>query len=290
LAYYTAWFGAKAFAEWWEYGRAVPSVRGAGSWKGPLWGSWPWVERGRFFTFVSVAAPLLYLVAAVRVAGAAASAITSEHEEDTWVSLTTSDLTGCEIILAKLVGALMRGVRLAEVVIALAVVGAILGPVHLLAIPALILALVAFGWFAAALGVWVSIQLRSTWRAQFLTVASLLLFNIAGQGIANTLSRPGFAPLVWPGFTPYEISKLVFDRYLLDRLADTEWPQVWRIRDIDNGPGWLAIFSILSLVGYTMLAAALTWDSLRRFRIAAGRARRPRHPHPALAGSGVKSV
>ena len=61
--------------------------------------------------------PLIYLVAVVRVAGAAASAITSEHEEDTWVSLTTTDLTGREIILAKLAGALMRGVRLAEVIL-----------------------------------------------------------------------------------------------------------------------------------------------------------------------------
>ena len=61
------------------------------------------------------------------------------------------------------------------------------------------------------------------------------------------LSRQGFAPMVWPGFTPYEISKLVFDRYFFERLADTQWPQVWRVRDIDDGPGWLAIFSILSL-------------------------------------------
>ena len=82
--------------------------------------------------------------------------------------------------------------------------------------PALIVALAVFGWFAAALGVWISIQLRSTWRAQFLTISSLLLVNIAGQGIANTLSRRGFAPMVWPGFTPYEISKLVFDRDFLD--------------------------------------------------------------------------
>ncbi len=284
LAYCSVRFGAPAFAEWWDHGRAVPSFHRAGFWNSPVWRGSPWVERGRFFTFLGVAAPLLYLVAVVRVAGAAASAITSEHEEDTWVNLTTSDLTGSEIMLAKLVGALMRGVRLAEVVVALAVFGVILGPVHLLAVPALIVALAAFGWFAAALGVWVSIQLRSTWRAQFLTIASLLLVNIAGQAIANFLPRHGFAALVWPGFTPFEISKLVFDRYFFDQLADAEWPQVWRIRDIDNGPGWLAIFSILSLAGYTMLAAALTWDLLRRFRIAAGRAQRPRRPHRAWAG------
>ena len=132
-------------------------------------------------------------------------------------------------------------------------------------------------------GIWVSIQLRSTSRPQFLTISSLLLINILGQGIANVLSRRGFAPMLWPGFTPYEISKLVFDRDFFQRLADVHWPNVWRVRDIDDGPGWQAIFSILSLVGYPMLAAALTWDSLRRFEIVAGRARRRRQPHPASA-------
>ena len=52
--------------------------------------------------------PLLYLVGIVTVAGAAAAAITSEHEEDTWVSLTATDLTGREIVLAKLLGPLRR--------------------------------------------------------------------------------------------------------------------------------------------------------------------------------------
>jgi hypothetical protein len=40
------------------------------------------------------------------VAGAAAASITSEHEEDTWVSLTTTDLTGQEIIFSKIFGAI----------------------------------------------------------------------------------------------------------------------------------------------------------------------------------------
>jgi hypothetical protein len=268
LAYYSFWFAGNALVEWWEDGVY-------------LWGNSNRVERERFHEFVHIVVPLIYLVAVVRVAGAAASAITSEHEDDTWVSLTTTDLYGREIVLAKLFGALKRGGRLAAVVMALAIVGAIVRSIHVYAIPALIVGLAVFGWFAAALGIWVSIQLRSTWRAQFLTVSSLLLINVAGQGIANILSRQGFAPMIWPGFTPYEISKLVFDRYFLLRLAETHWPHVWWVRDIDDGPGWQAIFSILSVVGYATLAAALTWDALRRFEIVAGRARRPGRPHLA---------
>jgi ABC-type transport system involved in multi-copper enzyme maturation permease subunit len=277
LAYYSARYGLPALAEWWEHGRDLPTVPRTVPWyaRPPSW-----VQRWRFYNFAYVAAALLYLVAAVRVAGAAASAFTSEHEEDTWVNLTTTDLTATEVVLAKLIGALRRGAWLAGVAVALAIAGVIVGPVHFLAIPALIVALVAFGWFAAALGVWVSIQLRSTWRAQFLTISGLLLINLAGQGIINTASRRGYAPLIWPGFTPYEISKLVFDPYYFGRLADLPWPQLWRIRDLDDGPAWLAVLSLASLAGYPTLAALLTWDSLRRFPIAAGRARRPGHPHP----------
>ena len=72
--------------------------------------------------FLRVVAPLVYVVAVVGVAGAAAAAITSEHEEDTWVSLTATDLTGREILFAKLRGALERGRRLAEVILILAVI------------------------------------------------------------------------------------------------------------------------------------------------------------------------
>ena len=69
--------------------------------------------------------------------------------------------------------------------------------------------MVVYASAAAALGIWISVQLRSTWRAQFLTMASLLLINVFGQGLLNMLSRFGYAPQLWPGFTPYEISKLV---------------------------------------------------------------------------------
>jgi hypothetical protein len=163
-------------------------------------------------------------------------------------------------------------------VLLLAGFGVLVRSVDLLALPALIAALAAFGWFAAALGVWVSIQLRSTWRAQFLTIACLLLINVVGQGLANALNRHGYAPMVWAGFTPYELSKLVFDPYVLRSPPEIRWPAFWWLRDINDGPGWLAIFSIVSLIGYPMLAAALTWDALRRFSIVAGRARRPRRP------------
>ncbi len=147
-------------------------------------------------------------------------------------------------------------------------------------LPAALLALLVYGWFAAALGAWISIQLRSTWRAQFLTIAGLLLVNVVGQGILNMLSPHGFAPQLWPGFTPYEVSKLIVGPDILERLSRTDWPRFWRIWDLDEGLGWLTIFSIMSLLIYMIVAALFTWDTMRRFEIVAGRARRSRGTGP----------
>jgi hypothetical protein len=214
------------------------------------------------------------MLAILAIAAVAAAAITSEHEEDTWVSLTSTDLTGREIVFAKLRGALKRGHRLAAVIIVLALAGVVAGSIQILSLPALIVALAVYGWFAAALGVWISLQLRSAWRAQFLTIASLFLLNVSGQGILNMISRFGFAPQVWPGFTPYEISKLFFDPHIIRHLTEESWPTVWRISSVDNGFAWLMIFSVASLLGYASLASLLTWHALRRFDVVAGRARR----------------
>jgi ABC-type transport system involved in multi-copper enzyme maturation permease subunit len=266
LAYYAVWFGRDAFLEVWQFGYG---------------GRMDWTTvaaRGQFYVFLRGVVPLLYLVGIVTGAGAAAAAITSEHEEDAWVSLTATDLTGREIVLAKLLGSLARARRLWAVLGLLIIAGVGADSLHWLTLPVLALVLAVFGWFAAALGVWVSIQLRSTWRAQFLTIASLLLANVAGQGIINMLSIRGFAPQLWPGFTPYEVGKLVMNTDILQRLSQTSWPHLSRFWDLDDGLGWLTIFSIISLMAYAVLAAILTWDALRRFEIVAGRARRGKLP------------
>jgi ABC-2 family transporter protein len=265
LVYYSCWFAALAIGEMWVNGYHHAAINYTSH-----------RHRWELLLFVRVVAPLLYVVAVVGVAGAAAATITSEHEEDTWVSLTATDLTGREILFAKLRGALERGRRLAEVILILAVSAAVAGSIDVLSIPALIVSLTVYGYFAAVLGLWISLQLRSTWRAQFLTIASLLLINVTGQGALNMMSRLGFAPLVWPGFTPYEISKVFFEPQVVRLLADSSWPYSWRISAIDDGAAWQMIFTVLSLLGYTAFAALLTWHGLRRFEVIAGRARRTR--------------
>jgi ABC-type transport system involved in multi-copper enzyme maturation permease subunit len=266
LLYYATWYALMAYEEVRQYG-----YEWNGGWQAQQY-------RWRFYSLLTLDVPFLYLVGLLTVAGAAASSISSEHEDDTWTSVTSTDLTGREIVLAKLCGSLWRARRLGAVLALLIMAGVGVGSLHYLSLPALVLAIPVYGWFAAALGVWISLQLRSTWRAQFLTIALLLLINVAGQGIVNMLSRFGIAPQVWPGFTPYEVAKFVMDPHFFLKFQGVHWPRFWRLWDIDDGPAWLAIFSILSLIGYTILATLLTLDALRRFEIVAGRARRGRVP------------
>jgi hypothetical protein len=265
LVYYAFWFASMAILEMWDSGFLLSSVDFARS-----------VHRRELAAFLHFVVPLLYVLGVLAVAGAAAAAITSEHEDDTWVSLTTTDLTGREILFAKLRGALGRGRRIAEVILLLALVGATAGSIDALSLPALCVALPVYGWFAAALGVWFSLQLRSTWRAQFLTVAGLIFVNVLGQGFLNALWKFGLAPQVWPGFTPREISQILFAPEIANRLANTSWPISWWFSAIDDGLAWQTILSALSVLGYTGFAALLTWNALRRFEGVAGRARRAR--------------
>ena len=109
---------------------------------------------------IRIVVPLLYVAGILSVAGAAAASITSEHEDDTWTSLTATDLTPREIVLAKLLGALWRLRGIAVVIFLLTSVGCFVGSVHPLSLPILALSLLIYGWFAAALGIWISLQLR----------------------------------------------------------------------------------------------------------------------------------
>ena len=80
--YYTVWYAMTAFAEMWEYGYLHASTITSGD-----------CIAINSYRFIRIVVPLLYLVGILAVAGAAAAAVTSEHEEDTWVSLTSTDLT-----------------------------------------------------------------------------------------------------------------------------------------------------------------------------------------------------
>jgi ABC-type transport system involved in multi-copper enzyme maturation permease subunit len=261
--YYAIWFGLMAFLERRDQGDPSTGF------------NWYWApERMKFYLFLRSVMPLVYLVGIFSVAGAAAASVTSEHEEDTWTSLTSTDLTGREIILSKLAGALWRPRGVVLVILLTALAGVVAGSLHPLSLPALGISLAIYGLFGAAFGVWISLHLRSTWRAQFLTISGLLLINIAGQAILSNVRW--LAPMLWPGFTPYEISKTLLSPNIRQEWLNHLGSGILNIPALDDGLVWMTIFGILSLTCYLAGAIALTLLSLRKFEAVAGRARHRR--------------
>jgi hypothetical protein len=272
LAYYTIRHGALAIEECWKYGHGPTRVQATPY--GLPSSNWQATERESFYDFLVVAMPLIYLVGALAVATSGASAITTEREDHTWASLTTTELSGSEIIQAKQLGALQQGRRFAAMIMLLVAAGTAVGSVHALAIPALTIALAIYAWFAAALGVWISLQVQATWRAQFLTIALLLLINVLGQFLLNLHADLHVAPRIWMAFTPVVIGQLVFEPRFLQDLTAAPWFDAAQISTLDAGLRWQTIFSVLSPAAYGVLALALTWLAGRSFDTTAGRAQR----------------
>ena len=105
LAYNTYWLASLAIREIWDSGN-LPHTNYAA-----------WVNRMAFMWFLRGVVPLVFFIGILGVAGTAAASITSEHEEDTWVSLTSTDLTAREIIFAKMLGSMKRGLIFGGVIV-----------------------------------------------------------------------------------------------------------------------------------------------------------------------------
>ena len=190
-----------------------------------------WANRNAFMWFLRGVVPLIYVVGILGVAGAAAASITSEHEEDTWVSLTATDLTGREIVFAKMVGAMKRGLMFGGVIVFLAILGAFVGSISPLSIP------------PADSGNG-GLRLRRR-GARALDLASTPLHLASpvpdhGMPAAHQRLRPRACSICCPdsGLLPSSgqdsrltrSSKLVLDSQFIEQLPVAQWPRSWRFQ------------------------------------------------------------
>ena len=245
----------------------------------PTWST----QQQRFFFgyFVSSTIPLIFTLGLLGVATRAAASITSEHEGDTWTSLTATVLTPREIVFAKMAGAFKPAVKFLGIMLVIALMGEVVGSIHWVTLPLIMIESVIFMLFAASFGIWISMSLKSTWRAQFLTVGLLFLIGMIGQTALN-LSRD-FAPPLWPGFYPMEIERSILEPDAIQRFlkADHYWsdlrPDLIGATDLS-----LIVLGVLSPFFYGGLSVVLTFFAIRGFDRAAGRPRRPRFPKSVL--------
>jgi ABC-type transport system involved in multi-copper enzyme maturation permease subunit len=190
LLYWTVSFAIPAAIEAWRFGYAPTSG--------------PYSSRDEFTMFLRVCCTILCTLAALGATTAGGNAFTSEKEEDTWTSLVATPLDPWEIVRAKLFGSVWKASPFLLVAAALASVGLVCGSVHPVAYLTLVVEAVTFVGFGAALGCYLSLRSKTTWRAQTTAVA---IWMVANGGYSACIcpflrSAPRVSVLFFAGCTP----------------------------------------------------------------------------------------
>ena len=198
------------------------------------------------------------------VAGASASSVTLEREADTWVSLTSTPLTGGQILRAKVIGAVWNQRGFAAVMVflwILAILSAV-SPIQVFISVALVGLLT---WLVAAVGILASLRATNTSKAIATTIAALFLLN--GYPILLFLGFRGSLP--WDssfnllGFMP----RLAVAPLVSNRLNGGPW--WWNSADTSELVAvpltYVPIGTVLLIGVYVAAASILTWHSVARF-------------------------
>lgn len=144
----------------------------------------------------------LYVLLLLSVASAGAVSLTGEREVDSWVSLTATLLSGQEIVHGKILGALWCSKRLFLALFVMWGYGVLLGAIHPLGALLALVGLGLFTWFAAALGVYISLRAKNSIRALAATVFWLIVFNGGYLVLFIPFLREG-SDMLLAGMTPY---------------------------------------------------------------------------------------
>ena len=228
--------------------------------------------------FAAAVACTLWIIG---VAGTTAAGIPSEREDDTWISLLGTTLTGWEVLRGKALGALWRWRAAGMMALSLWTFGLVAGAIHPLGY-ALTLALFATDTaFALALGSFVSLRARSTTRAMVATMTVLFvlnggylmcLFPVAGRLDDLWLTAPVMPYVIDVAPERYAPVQVLFGLYPVDNINLRFDLVVARL-----------LTCAVSLVGYGVAAAVLGVAAVDGFDRVAGRPRRPPGFSAALA-------
>ena len=113
------------------------------------------------------------MILAAAIGGA--NSMTSEREDDTWISLVSTPLEDIDIVLPKMIGVLWK-LRWGILLIAFEwMMGVICGGIHPLGVIFQAVELATFLTFATALGTYFSTTSKSSWRAQSTTIGVLMM-------------------------------------------------------------------------------------------------------------------
>ncbi len=221
---------------------------------------------------IAPAGAVAAMVWIVGLAGTTAAGIPSEREDDTWISLLATPLSGVDVLRGKALGALHRWRVPGLVALFLWTFGLVAGAIHPLGY-ALTLALFAtYTAFALALGSFLSLHMRSTTRAIVATVAVLFVLNggyllcllpVAGRIDDLWLSAPVMAYILDVAPERYAPVQALFGT-IVDTINLRVDPIAHRL-----------LACLVSVVGYGIAAIVLAIAAIDGFDRVADRPRRP---------------
>ncbi len=123
-----------------------------------------------------------------------AAGISSEREQDTWMSLLATPLDRGEILRGKMLGPLRATAHCGVTLGALWLIGCAVGAVHPLGLLNAIVMVLIMVWFATALGTFVSLKSKTTWKARMWTQGILIAPHVCCQlPIPSVLALVGFS-------------------------------------------------------------------------------------------------
>ena len=134
-------------------------------------------HRQELNIFIRVASGGVYVLWGLGVASSAASSLTAEREEDQWTSLTSTPLSGNEILRAKLVGSLWAFRIIPYGLLLTWLFGLAMGSLNYFGVVVSVIEFVVFSWFIAALGTFFSLRAKNTTRALASTMAVIIAVN-----------------------------------------------------------------------------------------------------------------
>ncbi len=121
----------------------------------------------------------------------AATSISREREDDTWISLISTPLPGREILRAKLVGSAWSCRHLAYAILGIIALGTVMGAFHPLGAAIAVAQMAAFGLFVVAAGTLISLRAKTTAAAIGAGVVLLLGLGLIVPLMIGSVSRPG---------------------------------------------------------------------------------------------------
>jgi ABC-type transport system involved in multi-copper enzyme maturation permease subunit len=220
--------------------------------------------RSIFFGQVAYFSVMLYVVALVAIAIESASAIAREREAGTWEGLLATPLDAAEIIRAKAIGAIFRQRALVAFVFGPWLVGVAIWALHPLGLLLAAAGLLAFLWYAAALGTLFSLRSKSSAGALFKTLAVLLALNLGTLFVSRILINSSEAAALF-GNTLVLLSILPIPTHELSGTF------------IHPANLWRTMLYVGTLVLYVAAYAAVAWSrtrlAIREFDAAADRPR-----------------